>query len=97
MVGLTVVFLSIATRDVGWIRLLYPFARHLGLPRGPALVRGDLSADGRRVLAEAVGKDLLGKVATGQESHGAPPLTHLAAALGTFWPLSAFMVLALPA
>lgn len=97
VVGLTVVFLSIATRDVGWIRLLYPLRGILGflLAVLPWFVAIYLQTDGA-FFAEAVGKDLLGKVATGQESHGAPPLTHLAAALGTFWPLSAFMVLALP-
>ncbi|WP_037545238.1 ArnT family glycosyltransferase [Stappia stellulata] len=97
VVGLTVVLLSAVTRDFGWIRLLYPLrgiAAFLLLVL-PWFVAIYLQTDGA-FFAEAIGKDLLGKVATGQESHGAPPLTHLAAALGTFWPLSAFMVLALP-
>ena len=45
-------------------------------------------------LFESLGKDLLQKAAQGKESHGAPPLTYALAALGTFWPLSAFALLA---
>ena len=41
-------------------------------------------------FTEAIGRDLLGKVGQGQEGHGAPPLTHLGAMLGVFWPLPAF-------
>ncbi len=44
-------------------------------------------------FSQAVGHDMLGKVASGQESHGAPPGTHLLVALGTFWPLSALIPL----
>lgn len=43
---------------------------------------------------ESVGHDMLGKITTGQESHGAPPGTYLLVALGTFWPLSIFASLA---
>ncbi|WP_051228541.1 ArnT family glycosyltransferase [Pleomorphomonas oryzae] len=45
-------------------------------------------------FSQAVGHDMLGKVASGQESHGAPPGVHLLVALGTFWPLSALVPLA---
>ena len=43
---------------------------------------------GGSFFTQAVGRDMLGKVASGQESHGAPPGVHLLVALGTFWPLS---------
>ena len=43
----------------------------------------------------ALGKDFLGKAATGQEGHGAPPLTHAALFLVVAWPLSAFAIPAL--
>ena len=44
----------------------------------------------------AIGHNLLGKVAGGQESHGAPPGTFLALFLASFWPGSLFAVLAIP-
>ncbi|WP_370673983.1 ArnT family glycosyltransferase [Pleomorphomonas sp. PLEO] len=46
-------------------------------------------------FSQAVGHDMLGKVASGQESHGAPPGMHLLVALGTFWPLSVLVPLAI--
>jgi 4-amino-4-deoxy-L-arabinose transferase-like glycosyltransferase len=39
---------------------------------------------------------MLGKVAGGQELHGAPPGTYLLAFLGTGWPMAPFTVLAAP-
>lgn len=47
-------------------------------------------------FAESVGKDLVGKVASGQESHGAPPGLYLALAPVTFWPFSLIGLLAIP-
>lgn len=41
---------------------------------------------GPAFLEEAVGHALLGKVATGDDSHGAPPGYHTLAFLVTFWP-----------
>ncbi|MCM5552168.1 glycosyltransferase family 39 protein [Pleomorphomonas sp. NRK KF1] len=49
---------------------------------------------GGAFFTQAVGRDMLGKVASGQESHGAPPGVHLLVALGTFWPLSVLAPLA---
>ncbi|MFD1745772.1 ArnT family glycosyltransferase [Rhizobium helianthi] len=43
---------------------------------------------------QSVGHDMLGKIATAQESHGAPPGTYILTSLGTFWPLSIFFSLA---
>jgi 4-amino-4-deoxy-L-arabinose transferase-like glycosyltransferase len=45
-------------------------------------------------FTESLGQDMLGKIATGQQSHGAPPGTHILIAIATFWPLSAFAPLA---
>ncbi|MHC5653284.1 ArnT family glycosyltransferase [Stappia sp. ICDLI1TA098] len=97
VVGLTLVALCLWHRELRWLSRLRPL---FGLPAfvllvAPWFVAIYIQTDGA-FFAEAVGKDLLGKVATGQESHGAPPLTHLAAALATFWPLPAFALLALP-
>ena len=47
-------------------------------------------------FVESLGIDFLGKVATGRESHGAPPLTHLAFAIVTFWPVPALLALCIP-
>ncbi len=47
-------------------------------------------------LAESLGNDMLGKVSTGQEAHGAPPLTYVAAFLATAWPMAPLAVLAAP-
>ncbi|WP_293717373.1 glycosyltransferase family 39 protein [Stappia sp.] len=97
VVGLTIVALCAMTREIAWLKRLYPLAGLIGFVAlvAPWFIAIHIQTNGA-FFAEAVGKDLLGKVATGQESHGAPPLTHLAAALGTFWPLPAFVVLALP-
>lgn len=97
VLGLTIAALCLVKREAGWLKALYP-ARGLVafvLIVAPWFVAIYLQTEGA-FFAEAVGKDLLGKVATGQESHGAPPLTHLAAALASFWPLPAFLLLALP-
>ena len=51
---------------------------------------------GGSFFAASVGQDMLGKVAQGQESHGAPPGTYLAAFAGTAWPLAPFVLLAIP-
>ncbi|WP_349360962.1 glycosyltransferase family 39 protein [Stappia sp.] len=98
VVGLTIALLSVAERSLSWVRGLYPLVGIVGflVLVLPWFVAIHLHTDGA-FFAESIGQDLLGKVATGQESHGAPPLTHLAASLGTFWPLPAFAVLALPA
>lgn len=47
-------------------------------------------------LADSVGADMLGKVGSGQEGHGAPPLTYFAAFWGTAWPMAPLAALAAP-
>ncbi len=47
-------------------------------------------------FATAVGHNLLGKVAVGQQSHGAPPGYYLAAFPLSFWPGSLFAAFAIP-
>jgi 4-amino-4-deoxy-L-arabinose transferase-like glycosyltransferase len=47
-------------------------------------------------LADSVGNDMLGKVSTGQESHGAPPLTYFAVFWATAWPMAPLAALAAP-
>lgn len=84
-------------------RSLGPLARlrlHWGLPLAllvvmPWLVAIWVATDGA-FFREAVGGDLLGKVATGQESHGAPPGYYLLTFWVTFWPYSLLAGLAAP-
>ncbi|RAH99725.1 glycosyl transferase family 39 [Acuticoccus sediminis] len=45
-------------------------------------------------FANALGRDFLGKAATGQEGHWAPPLTHAALFFVVAWPLAPFFVAA---
>ncbi|WP_285669757.1 ArnT family glycosyltransferase [Paralimibaculum aggregatum] len=49
-----------------------------------------------RFFAESVGKDLLGKVAEGQEKHWGPPGLFLALVWLTLWPWSALLPAAVP-
>ncbi len=95
---LTIGALCVFTRKIRWAVRLMPVT---GLVLTllfvlPWFVAITLATDGA-FFKEAVLQDLLGKVGQGQESHGAPPLTHLAAMIGTFWPMSAFAILAAPA
>jgi len=55
------------------------------------------SATDGAFLATAIKGDLIGKIKSGQESHGAPPLTHLALLIVTFWPGSLLFARAIAA
>lgn len=84
---LTALGLSLVERDWRWLAALRPA---WGVPLAllfvaPWLVAVELATQGG-FLADAVGHDLLGKVAAGQEAHGAPPGTYLALVWATFWP-----------
>jgi len=59
----------------------------------PWLVAITLATDGA-FWTRSLGEDLLAKVATGRESHGAPPGLYLAIFWGTFWPMAALAPLA---
>ncbi len=80
--GLAILGLILAARRWRWVLNLRPA---IGLPVSLAMVLpwfvAILSIAGRDFLAESVGKDLLGKLAAGQEGHGMPPGTHSA----LFW------------
>ncbi|SED90690.1 4-amino-4-deoxy-L-arabinose transferase [Rhizobiales bacterium GAS191] len=47
-------------------------------------------------FSEAVGGDMLGKVAGAREAHGAPPGSYLVASLVTLWPIVPLAVIAVP-
>ena len=91
----TILLLTITERRVGWLRQLRPA---WGLPLMLAVVLPWFIAigvsSGGAFFASAIGHNLLGKVAVGQQSHGAPPGYYLAAFPLTFWPGSLFVAFA---
>jgi 4-amino-4-deoxy-L-arabinose transferase-like glycosyltransferase len=93
----TILLLTSSERRVGWLRRLRP---SWGVPLMLAVVLPwfiAISATSEGAFfATAVGHNLLGKVATGQQSHGAPPGYYFALFPLTFWPGSLFAALAVP-
>jgi 4-amino-4-deoxy-L-arabinose transferase-like glycosyltransferase len=97
-VGLTAVTLSIADRSARWLMALRPLSGVvwllvLVLPWFVAIVL----RSGDSFFAQALGHDMLGKVASGQEAHGAPPGYYVLLFWVTFWPGSVLAGLAAPA
>ncbi|MYZ47860.1 ArnT family glycosyltransferase, partial [Propylenella binzhouense] len=97
VVGLTLLGLTVARRSAALLGSLRPLA---GLPLMLLVVLPWFAAiayqtDGA-FFSEAIGHDFLGKIAGGQESHGAPPGSYLLALLGTAWPATPFVLLAWP-
>jgi 4-amino-4-deoxy-L-arabinose transferase-like glycosyltransferase len=95
--GLTVLALAVWERRLAWLRRLrspwgIPLMLAIALPWPAAIT---LKTDGA-FLSEAIGHSMLGKVATGQQAHGAPPGYHLLAFTIAFWPGALFAVLAIP-
>ncbi|MPZ56906.1 MAG: phospholipid carrier-dependent glycosyltransferase [Rhizobiales bacterium] len=86
-VGLTVLTLAIADRSLQWAKVLRPAAGTfwfllLVVPWFFAIV----FRSGGSFFAGSVGHDMMLKVASGQESHGAPPGLYLLLFWFTFWP-----------
>ena len=88
--------LALCTRDRRWIR-------HMRWVAGPLLAAA-VAAPWFLAVAlltdtgfvrQAVSEDLVSKILSEQESHGAPPGTYLALAVATLWPASLFAVPAL--
>jgi 4-amino-4-deoxy-L-arabinose transferase-like glycosyltransferase len=97
IVALTGVTLSIADRSAGWLRSLRPIAGLvwlvlLVLPWFVAIV----AKSGSNFFVEAIGHDMLDKVTSGQEAHGAPPGYYFLLFWVTFWPGSVLAGLATP-
>ncbi len=97
VVGGTIFWILIFERRARWLlRLHWPIGVPLFLAIAlPWFIAITLVTDGA-FFNEAIGRDLLDKAASGQESHGAPPGTFLLAFWGTFWPWSLFAALAIP-
>ncbi|MGA8389295.1 MAG: glycosyltransferase family 39 protein, partial [Pseudolabrys sp.] len=94
-VVLTAVTLSVADRSVRWLWSLRPVAGFawmvlLVLPWFVAII----AKSGGDFFVQAVGHDMLGKVTSGQEAHGAPPGFYFVLFWVTFWPGSVLAGLA---
>ncbi|MDK3017091.1 ArnT family glycosyltransferase [Pseudodonghicola flavimaris] len=89
VVGLTILALIVLRRGIGW---LAPLRWGWGLLLFAAIVLPWYVAitvtSGDAFWAEALGRDLLGKIGEGQESHGAPFGAYMLAVWLTFWPAS---------
>ncbi len=89
--------LALVERRILWWRRLHP---GWGVPLALAIVLPWCIAIGAvshgLFFQRAVGTNLLGKVASGQQAHGLPPGYHLAAFAVAFWPGSLFAAMAIP-
>ncbi|MEA2957418.1 MAG: hypothetical protein QOJ58_2918, partial [Alphaproteobacteria bacterium] len=98
IVGLAASALIVVDRSARWLLALKPLVgivwlALLVLPWFIAIV----GRAGDAFFAESVGQDLLSKVFSGQESHGAPPGTYFVLFWLTFWPGATLAALATPA
>jgi 4-amino-4-deoxy-L-arabinose transferase-like glycosyltransferase len=89
---LSIAALAIADRRATWLKALRPL---WGVPLLlaivlPWLISIEVATQGQ-FLNEALGHDFLGKVAGGQEAHGAWPGYYLALLPVTFWPGTLFL------
>ncbi len=95
--GGTLLGLAAATRQARWMLALRP---GLGIALALAMllpwIVGISAVSGGAFFAHALGDNLMGKLAHGQQAHGLPPGTYLLLFLLTFWPGSLFAARALP-
>jgi 4-amino-4-deoxy-L-arabinose transferase-like glycosyltransferase len=97
VVVLTAVTLALVDRSLRWFAALRPLPGLLWLcvlvlPWFLAI----MSRAGSDFFAESVGSDLLGKVLSTQETHGAPPGAYFALFWVTFWPGATLATMAAP-
>ncbi|MEM6635448.1 MAG: glycosyltransferase family 39 protein [Pseudomonadota bacterium] len=97
-VGSTVLVLSGAARGLRWLAPLRPVRGLLLflLIVLPWFIAISFVA-GQAYWSEALGRDMLGKITTAQESHGAPPGSYLLGVWATFWPMAILIPLAVGA
>ncbi len=96
-VALTAITLSIADRSGRWIWKLRPFAGLawlivLVLPWFLAII----AKSGENFFSQSIGQDMLAKITSSQEAHGAPPGYYFLLFWVTFWPGSVLAGLATP-
>ncbi|MGI8527574.1 MAG: ArnT family glycosyltransferase [Pseudolabrys sp.] len=96
-VGFTAAAVSILDRSARWLLQLRPV---LGAAWALLLVAPWFAAimyrAGDSFFAESIGHDMLAKIATSQEAHGAPPGYYLLLFFVTFWPGAVLASLAAP-
>ncbi|MBZ8132439.1 glycosyltransferase family 39 protein [Afifella sp. IM 167] len=97
VVGLTLLLLLIASRSPAVLLRLRPLSglALMLLIAVPWFIAIGIRSDWTFFTA-AIGQDMLGKVASAQEAHGAPPGTYVALFFATAWPLAPFTLLAAP-
>jgi len=98
IVGLAALFLAVVDRSARWLLRLRPavgvlWILILVLPWFVAI----MARAGDSFLAESLGQDLLAKIFSGQETHGAPPGYYLVLFWLTFWPAAPLAAVAAPA
>jgi 4-amino-4-deoxy-L-arabinose transferase-like glycosyltransferase len=98
VVGLAAATLCIVDRSARWLLDLRPLSgiALLVLIVLPWFIAIYLRV-GSQFLIDSVGQDVLGKVATGQETHGAPPGLYFLLFFVTFYPASILATLSAPA
>src|SRR5919201_560150 len=97
-VALAALALVIVDRSARWLLALRPIVglfwlALLVLPWFLAIIE----RSGDSFFSESIGRDLLSKVGSGQESHGAPPGTYLVLFWATFFPGAMLIIPAVPA
>jgi 4-amino-4-deoxy-L-arabinose transferase-like glycosyltransferase len=97
-VGLAALTLSLLDRSARWLAALRPLAGFawmlvLVLPWFAAII----AKSGTTFFTDSFGHDMLAKVASGEEAHGAPPGYYFALFWITFWPGSILAGVAAPA
>ena len=95
--GLIAAVLVVTDRSIRWLWALRPIPGVIWLvilllPWVAAIV----SRSGMSFFADSIGHDMLGKVAEGQETHGAPPGYYLVLFIVTFFPAAVLAALAAP-
>ncbi|MGD9924353.1 MAG: ArnT family glycosyltransferase [Pseudorhodoplanes sp.] len=96
-VGLPIATLVVVDRSASWLKRLRPL---IGLPVFLLLVLPWFAAiqmrTGSAFLSDSIGGDMLSKVYSGQEGHGAPPGYFIFLFFFTFWPASLLAGMAVP-
>jgi len=97
VVGLAAAALSITDRSARWLWLLRPVPglAWLGLLVLPWFI-AIVAKSGGSFFVEAIGHDMLDKVTSSQEAHGAPPGYYFVLFWVTFWPGSILAAMATP-
>jgi 4-amino-4-deoxy-L-arabinose transferase-like glycosyltransferase len=97
-IGVTLITVSIADKSWAWAKAMRPL---LGTAWMLLLVAPWFVAivmkSGEGFFVQALGHDMIDKIVSAQEAHGAPPGTYLALFFLTFWPGSVLATPAAPA